>query len=326
MELRPIRGAEDAEALYAVHVGRAARDGIEPTSPFEDFPGLEDLRATLTEAVEAGQQDDWQVAQIGDRVVGYGQIECWPEDDGTWVYLNQGWVLPEWRGQGVGTALLGWAEDRSRRLAAEEHPGEKAEFAAKASSTESDSTALLEHAGYCAGYTVLEMRLRTDIPPIHPMPAGLEVRAVLPEHYPLIVASVHEAYRQEYDDGRFNEDVDPDEYLAELQKPRHDPTLWQVAWDGDQIAGQVIVIQMGDIADVREVSVRPTWRRRGLARALLSRALHAVRARGASTVRLSTVAEFRTRAKDLYHSVGFKALKEFPRYRKPFEVTGSHGS
>ena len=158
------------------------------------------------------------------------------------------------------------------------------------------------------------------------MPAGLEVRPVLPEHYPLIVASVREAYRQEYDDGRFNEDVDPDEYLAELQEPRHDPTLWQVAWDGDQIAGQVIPIQKGDVADIFEVSVRPAWRRRGLARALLSRALHLVRERGATTVRLSTVAEFRTRAKDLYYSVGFRMLKEFPRYRKPFSEMGADGS
>ncbi len=326
MKLRPIRGARDAEALYAIHIGRVARDVIEPTSPFEDFPSLEELRATLTEAVEAGQQDHWQVAQIGDQVVGYSQIECWPEADGTWVYLNQGWVLPEWRGQGAGTALLQWAETLSRRLAAEGHPGEKAEFAANASSTEIAATALLEHAGYSAGYTVLEMRLAADIPPVHPLPAGLDVRPALPEHYPFIVASVREAYRQEYDDGRFNEDVGPDEYLAELQKPRHDPTLWQVAWDGDQIAGQVIPIQKGDVADIFEVSVRPAWRRRGLARALLSRALHLLRERGASTVRLSTVAEFRTRAKDLYHSVGFRLLKEFPRYRKLFPGVVANGA
>jgi hypothetical protein len=35
-----------------------------------------------------------------------------------------------------------------------------------------------------------------------------------------------------------------------------------------------------------------------------------------SIARLNTVAEFRTRARDLYYSQGFRVLKEFPRYRK----------
>ncbi len=318
MNLRPIHSASDAEALYAIHVSRAERDKVDPFSPYEDNPPLEWLRTAIIEALDAGQQEDWQVACMGDQVVGYGQIESWQEDDGTWVYLNQGWVAPEWRGQGVGTALLHWAEDLSRRRAAAEHPGAKAEFAANASSTETDATALLEHAGYSAGFTVLDMRLEADIPPIQPLPDGLEVRPVEPEHYPLIAASVHEAYKKEYEDGRFNEDIDINEYLAELEAPRQDPTLWQVAWDGDLIAGQVLPTLKGEVADIAEVSVRPPWRRRGLARALLIRALHLLRERGATVIRLGTVAEFRTRARDLYTGVGFRVLKEFPRYRKPF--------
>lgn len=35
------------------------------------------------------------------------------------------------------------------------------------------------------------------------------------------------------------------------------------------------------------------------------------------TIRLHIVAEFKTRARDLYQSLGFRVLKEFPRYRKP---------
>jgi len=50
---------------------------------------------------------------------------------------------------------------------------------------------------------------------------------------------------------------------------------------------------------------------------LLLRALHSLRARGIGVVRLHTRADFRTHARDLYHSVGFRVLKEFPRYRKP---------
>ena len=157
--------------------------------------------------------------------------------------------------------------------------------------------------------------------PVHAMTAGLDVRPVLPEHYPLIAASVREAYQHEYEEGRFNEEFDLADYVTWLRNPKYDPTLWQVAWDGDRIAGQVLSRIDNRSAEVFEVSVCSAWRRRGL-----SHALHKLRARGIDVIRLRTVSEFRTRAKDLYHSVGFRILKEFPRYRKPFPVTDSHGS
>jgi len=318
LSFRPIRGEQDADALYAVHAGRMAHDQIDPFSSFEDVPSREGLSASLSRAVAEGRQGEWLVAQVEAQVVGYSQLECWPEDDGTWVYLTLGWVLPDWRGRGIGTAMLHWAEDRSRRLAAAWHPAEPFELAANASSTEKEATALLTHEGYLAGYTVLELSLDAATPvPTYPLPAGLEVRSVRPEHLSLIAASIGEAYRQEYEEGRFQESYDPAAYAAELSAPKHDSTLWQVAWEGDQVAGQVLSIVENGRAEVFEVSVRPAWRRRGLARALLSRALRRLRGRGIDVIRIGTVSEFRTRARDLYSTVGFRVLKEFPRYRKP---------
>jgi predicted GNAT family acetyltransferase len=93
-----------------------------------------------------------------------------------------------------------------------------------------------------------------------------------------------------------------------------------VAWDGDEVVGQVLSVIQNGRAEVFEVSVRPAWRRRGLAHRLLSRALQALRERGIDVIRLHTVAEFRTRARELYGSLGFRVLKEFPRYPKPFAL------
>jgi len=318
LSLRHVCGIQDADALYAVQVGRMAHDKIDLFCASEGFPTRDSLHAELAQAVAESRQDQWLVAQIDERVVGYGQIESWPEGDGTWVYLTLGWVLPEWRGKGIGTAMLQWTEDRIRLLAAAEHPTEKCEFAANASSTEKEATALLLQEGYRAEYTVLEMGLDPLLMPAHPLPAGLDVRPVSPEQCVPIAASIHESYHQEYDGGRFEENFDVAKEVARLSDPKHDPMLWQVAWDGEEIAGQVLsVIEQGK-AEVFEVSVRPAWRRRGLARALLSRALQTLRERGVDVIRLRTVAEFRTRAKDLYSSVGFRVLKEFPRYRKSF--------
>jgi mycothiol synthase len=317
VRFRPISGVEDGDALCAVHAGRQARDAVDPLSILETFPSRDDLREALARAKAAGLENEWLVAQAADRAAGYGRIAVWQENDGMWVYLLLGWVLPEWRGRGIGTAILRWGEQAARRSASTRHPGEKFELAANASGTEPDAAALLAREGYRAGYTVLEMEwdLSTPLPAL-PLPAGIEARSAQPEHYPLIAACVGEAYKNEFAGGRFQEKFDPADFAAQIGAPKHDPSLWQVAWAEDTVAGQVLSRMTNGRAEIFEVSVHPAWRRRGLARALLTRALLCLRGRGAAGIRLHTVAEFRTRACDLYRSVGFRVLKEFPRYRK----------
>ncbi len=311
-------GEQDADTLAAVHTGRAARDSVDPLSSLENIPSGEELRAALSKAAEAQQLDRWLVADVNGLAAGYGQIESWYERDGRWVYLILGWVLPAWRGRGIGTALLRWGEATARRLAAAEHPGERFEFAANASSTQPDSAALLLQEGYRVGYTDLEMDLDPAAPlPDCPLPAGIEIRPALPEHIPLIGESIAQSYRDEFPDNRFlGTMLDAARQTEWYSNAVHDRTLWQVGWDGDQVAGQVLPMIERGKGLIDEVSVRPAWRRRGLARALLTRALRELRSRHETVVRLNTVAEFRTRARDLYTSLGFRVIKEFPRYRK----------
>jgi len=315
---RPLASAEEADDLLAVRHACAAYDQVDLLSTTEGVPTRGQMSRTLSAAITTGHQDRWLVVQVAERVVGYARVLSWSEEDGTWVYLSLGWLLPSWRGQGIGTAMLHWAESRSRQLAAAEHPGARAELAANASSSERQAAALLQHEGYAVGYTVLEMGLDAAIPVVAaPVAAGIEIRPVAAAHLPRIAASVREAYQGEYEGGRFNEGSDPVAYAAELSAARHDPSLWQVAWARDEVIGQVLTVIEDGRAEVFEVSVRPAWRRCGVGRALLTRAVLALRDRGIEIIRLHTVADFPTRARDLYTSVGFRVLKEFPRYRKP---------
>ena len=66
-----------------------------------------------------------------------------------------------------------------------------------------------------------------------------------------------------------------------------------------------------------EVSVRSPWRRRGLAKALLTRALQTLHERGIQRARLHTVAENQYGSVRLYQSIGFRVIKDHVRYRKP---------
>ncbi len=314
---RAIRGPEDAPALHTVHLGRQAADGIDPLSRAESFPSLDSLARSLAQAVEKGEAARWRVAEAGDAVAGYGRIADWPEADGTRVYLVSGWVLPKWRGRGIGTELLRWGEAAAREMAVG-RPGERFEFAGNASATERDSAALLLDAGYRPAYTVLEMGFDPAFPlQSASMPHGIELRPVASEHLEPIARCVADAYRHEFAGGRYQEVFDPVEWARELAEPKYDHSLWQVAWAGDAVVGEVLSEVEGDGAEVFEVSVAPRWRRRGIARSLMIHALSVLRARGFERIRLSTVAEFPTQARDLYTGVGFRVLKEFPRYRKP---------
>jgi mycothiol synthase len=311
-------GEQDAPALAAVHAGRAARDAVDPLSLYEGIPTSEEVRLALAKEAAAQQLDHQLVAEVNGQVVGCSAIESWHEEDGRWVYLIRGWVLPEWRGRGIGTDMLRWGEQKSRQLAAAQHSGELFEFAGNASITEPEAAALLLHEGYFVGFTDLEMEYDpSSALPEHPLPPGIEVRPALLEHIPLIAESIAESYRSEFPGNRFRDtQVEAAGQAEWYSSPVHDRALWQVAWDGDQVAGQVLPMIERRRAVIDEVSVRPAWRRRGLARALLVRALRDLRSRGEGIIRLNTGAEFRTRARDLYTSVGFRVVKEFPRYRK----------
>jgi mycothiol synthase len=169
----------------------------------------------------------------------------------------------------------------------------------------------LHDAGYQVVFTMLEMETRPsqclDEPPL---PTGITILPVHPAQFQAIGASVAEAYHTSRPQGRFDVSDTPDEYAEFLAGHEHDPILWQVAWEGDQVVGQALSVIERGRAEVFEVSVRPGWRRQGLARALLTRGLNVLLDHGVEIVRLHTQAENPDRASVLYESVGFRTLSQ----------------
>ena len=306
--------AGDAAALFRVHEQCATQDQTDWLSSPEHPPTREDLAGRLAQAVQEGNASNWLLASIEDTIIGYSRIVWWTETDGMWVYLTVGWVVPLWRGQGIGTAMLHWAETRIQELAAAHPTQGQWEYASNATNTEFEATDLLRANGYYAAYTVLDMEL-TDfsLAPEPGLPAGLELRPLTPPHYHAVWNSIQASYAK----GRYAENATEERFRAYFEASGHEPALWQVAWDGEEVAGQVLCKIERGRGEVYEVSVRPQWRRRGLARGLLAYGLRALQEKGISIVRLHTVSEFPTQAKNLYGSVGFGVRKAFPRYRKP---------
>src|SRR4029079_14024732 len=90
------------------------------------------------------------------------------------------------------------------------------------------------------GYTPVRyfhdmVRPTLDAIPALPLPPGLEVRPVQPAHYHAIWEAECEAFRDHWG----NEVPDEADFVrwADPQRPIFQPHLWQVAWEGDQVAG-----------------------------------------------------------------------------------------
>jgi ribosomal protein S18 acetylase RimI-like enzyme len=308
---RSFRGAADLAGMAAVRAACALRDRVDDSSSVESVSTLADLERRMVRSEGFDPARDVLVAEVEGRIVGYSAALWWTETDETWVYLTLGWVLSEWRGRGIGTAMLRWTEGRLHELAASHRSQERAVLAANASEREVDTAALLVNEGYRVVFSVIELGI-DNLRGLRalPLPEGFVTRPVVSADLPALYRSIDEAYLGD----PFSES-EPYEAWATQQA---DLSTWHVAWDEATgwIAGQVQVVLFKGRGEVAEVSAGAPYRRRGLGRALLSRALLALREQGLTAARIHTLAENPHRSWHLYESVGFRVLKRFPRYRK----------
>ncbi len=311
---RATRGASDAADLIAVHTTCAEVDALLEDSAEEYRPDLE----WYSHDLEKTNSQDWVIAELNGNVVGYGHtLWNWSERDGTQVYLHLGFVKPDYRNQGIGTQLLEKLEARCREKARENNHLEHLEIAANASSTEIAAQNLLREHGYFTVFTMLDMELEPNVMGLEntEIPDGYELRPVLPEHHLAIWQSIGDAYdARNVGNPRFSEvPRDWEGYFS------GDPSLWFVVWEPEshRIAAHVLCrINKAGTAEIFEVSVGIAHRRKGIARALLQRAIYVLRSRGVKKIVLGTRLENSTEAWRLYESVGFRIIKQYPRWRK----------
>ncbi len=314
LKFRPTHGESDAADLIEVHTACAEVDQLLEDSAEEYRPDLEWYKNDLKKT----NPQDWVIAALDGNVVGYGHtLWNWSERDGTQVYLHLGFIKPNFRNQGIGTQLLERLEKRCYEKAKTNNHLEHLEIAANASSTEIAAQNLLRESDYITVFTMLDMQLEPDVVGIKDteIPKSYELRPVLPEHHLAIWQSIGDAYdSRDADNPRFSEvPRDWENYFS------GDSSLWFVVWEPEshRIAAHVLCrVNKAGTAEIFEVSVGVAHRRKGIARALLQCAIYALRSRGAKKIVLGTRRENPTEAWRLYEAVGFRIVKQFPRWRK----------
>ena len=229
--------------------------------------------------------------------------------DGVRILHHFGFLRPEWRGQGLERALVHACEARLREIA-QANPAARSQFDTDVADTETALEALLESEGYTATRHFYDM-VRPDLAniPDAPLPPGLEVRPAQPEHY----RAIWEAETEAFEDHWGEEQVEDADFARWQRDPLFQPDLWQVAWDGDQVAGMVrgfidpvYNARFGKRRGFTEnISTRRPWRKRGLAAALIARSLRQQQALGMTEFALGVDTENPSGALRLYEQMGF---------------------
>jgi mycothiol synthase len=292
---RPAR-PDDAEAVLEL---------VPPESGFT----LDDIRAEWRRTDL--ERDTWAWEHDG-RLLAFAILRS----RGGELSVN-GFVHPDFRGRGLGTAILRATETRAR-----ERGGKKLDNGILA--MDRGAAALLEANGYrdVAHYYVMTIELE-EPPPVPEWPQGLVPRSFEREHARAFWAADDEAFQDEHD----YESEPFEEFLERrVESPRFDAELWTAVWDGDEIAATLIVNRKRFGAGwIGGLGVRRPWRRRGLGRALLFRAFGQLYERGERRVSLNVHTENPTGATRLYESVGMRVEREDILYRKELVVVRESG-
>ena len=259
-------------------------------------------------------QQDALLVEVDGTLIGYANTEWRDEDDGACPHLINLHLVTEWRGCGLELAMQRHMERCARVAAAGRPTGVRHWFASKVPETWHARSEMLLALGYTPVRHYFEMqRPLDDELPQALLPTGLTLRPSLPEHYRAIWEAAEECFRDQQDHVAPSEES----YRAWVETPGLDPSLWLVAWDGDQVAGAAInVIHKGAWGEMDDLFVRRPWRKQGLGRALLVGSLHLFKARGLTTAGLGVDAENVSGALDLYESVGFCPYQRVVSYRK----------
>jgi mycothiol synthase len=321
LRFRSFRGEDDFALMVSVANACFAADKT------EIFRTVDDMRKSYAELVNCDPYKDMIFAEVHGELIGYVRGWWWAELAGPIIYSHLGFVGPAWRRKGIGRAMLYWVQGRQQALvsASTSLSGVAHIFQVSATQYEVGLTALLKSEGFKpTRYFSSMVRPHLDNIQDFALPVGVELRPVLPAHYRPIWDASRAAFAQHWGMGAHREEAF-DAWLKD--KDIFQPHLWQVAWDvgSNQIVGQIRTYiyepynhNFGRQRGWTEfVSVHKDWRKRGLARALVSHSLRTQRDAGMTESALGVDSENATGATRVYETCGFQVVKTNTVYRKP---------
>lgn len=315
----------DYEVMRAIALGSSQADG-DPWAPT-----LDEIKAwcASTARFDPAKQIVFALGADGAEPLGVSRVSWYTTRNGARVYPQTSFLLPEGRTPGAWAALVREGDRRIQVLAAGHPSLPERFFQGWATESQTQWIDALKAEGYEPVRHFRNMvRPLAGIPAIKdaPLPSGVELRPASSETMRAIWSAQAEVNRELFE--YVAEQWDESRYVGWLADAAHTPKLWQVAWDGEELAGMVLPRIERDVGLGREkrrgytehVFVRRPWRGRGLAKALLVRSLRVLRDEGMEEAELGVDSENDSGAFGFYSRMGYVTETTDIWFRKPLEA------
>jgi len=172
--------------------------------------------------------------------------------------------------------------------------------------------------GYKSNLSFLIMELVMNEPPVTPQwPANITVRPFTKDQDEQVTYRTDEEASQ---DKGYHDPLSYEDWVKRmgLERESFDPSLWFLACEGSEVAGVALNVpaKESNTGWVDHLSVRQSWRNRGIGKALLLHTFGEFYRRGIHTIKLSVDSKSLTYAPRLYENLGMKTDQQYHIYRK----------
>lgn len=254
-------------------------------------------------------QDAWLVIAPGERIAAFTFVVHFAPVCRIFADLR---VHPDYAGLGLYDYLLERSLERARELVSEAQEGVRVSLDAGFVEKNAEMRQAAERAGLTHIRSHWLMQIDMDAAPPRPVwPEHIELRPFSNELLHAVYEADNEAFQDHW--GRVPVDFETWQFFS-YKREDFDPSLWFLAFDGEEIAGFALCsYELGE-AWVGELGVRRPWRHQGLGLAFLYHAFGEFYRRGIRKVVLNVDSQNLTGATRLYTRAGMRPVEQTDIY------------
>jgi mycothiol synthase len=254
------------------------------------------------------ETDVWVAISPTNNIVGYAFLEVTGESRmDTCVFVH-----PKFKNQGIGAALLTKVEDRALVLASEREGEQK--LMNQIPFTNASARNLVETRGY--QFSRLYKRMKTNLTELPKQPnfsAGMVINTFKPDQDEETLFNVFdETFRDSW--GYAKKDFST--WIHQKKGEHYDPSLWFIVWEDSKPIAFLMSRMQEDGLFIDLLGVKRSWRKQGVAQAMLLHVFQESYQRGQNTILLYVDSDSLTNAHRVYQQVGMTPDSQTAVYSK----------